>query len=658
MTKPLSLLPLLLFLLLVLLPPPRAVAQDTSRPLPDMKPGDASTDPDTSRGIEMILHRCAEQYRTDNFETTGLLLSAYKTKRTGESLQQRNLYLAYKRPSHLFIQITGDGQSYTLVANETTVTKLNQVKKQIIEEAAPDSLGAYVESQRAGELLPDETGNIDESLVASLLLSENPEAWLHSNVVQYVFEGIEEVTLPGKAEPVSCWRIKFIQTDPEIVVSNWIDRDNYYLRKVAVVSAVDDDGEFVESYKDSVRARMELAIYTDISTAPIEPTNSYFTAKAYRDYQSPEPPKSPEPVRESGWTRLVRAAVATKGDPTTVSVTSLFGPGKSVRAHVLADAGERIEYLGHGKLPGQRPALVYGTGEAQVKILDRNTSEPRTIDAPYPVHTAVLLHRPETDPLVVVASATDGRVHALDLNGKVVWTYGISYLPIERLQVVARPEGDLLYIDYGASPGVKMLDTSGTVLYSSRRVKEATYIATGMVNREPMLAADVEGETYCLGPQLNVTGKFTSEDGFGIVGLDTEDPLYPLLLIGNPDEAIMLQKASCDGTTSWTRPVLPEASDAPECAVRYARLRLGDEAQPSRYLVILLSDGKMSILKPDGTLACRIHLETSSAVARREDYQVGRDLAVADFDGNGEDELYLALDAAVVRLATATAIQP
>jgi hypothetical protein len=190
----------------------------------------------------------------------------------------------------------------------------------------------------------------------------------------------------------------------------------------------------------------------------------------------------------------------------------------------------------------------------------------------------------------------------------------------------------------------------------------------------PPVVVRSSGDIGCFTNDLKVLSRFESDTLAGPCEIDHEDRVFPLVAIGfTSAEDVLLQRVALDGTTSWTMNLAPEASAMKGAAVDFARLRIPDrvaaatsdaettaaKSQPAgtthleRCIVALLSDGRLSVVTANGNLLYRAELHSKGPlVSNAKDKWSAFGLAIADLDGDGEDEIYTASDSELLRLCT------
>lgn len=644
----------------------------------ELKEGDTRSDEKTSHAVEAILRHCAEAYRSArHFRASGRYIQAYKSKRLGENLNDAHLQVWYRRPDRLKIVFTGKGMEVSFIADGTTVSQINGEKREYIQSPQPDSLSAYSEEERAGEIADDETNCIPNSLAVPLLITPDPLTWLNSSVRQYVYEGVEDVKVvdpvTSQTRRIPCWRIKFVQDNPHIVVENWIDRSSWFLRKLSVIQAVNENGEFVESYAGASRARMRVVIYDEISTAPQDVPLSSMRPEIPRGYKMrpfvAESKSSPD-VTEGIWSRLVRAAVVEKGEHTSVSLQNETG-GNLLQLDVVRDFESRITALqGAGVALNGKPSILVGGANKQLSIMVGGTSEAaRQLALPQSFDQYSLLKRKQAEPLIIAAVTNADTLYAYDLDGREQWNYRKEGT-IESIATRPSQEEGLVYVGYHDGRGVRALGPDGKVRFASRRISMVSGLTVSqkLPAAVPVLVRS-SSDIGCFTNELKLFSRFESETLAGPCEVDWEDSQYPIVGIGfTTAEDVLLQRASADGVTSWTMNLSPQSSEIKGAAVDFAALRIaappgaggdtsgsksGIQAQAAaltRCIVALLSDGRISLVSLDGNLLYRGQLRSSGTLANKKDKWSAFGLAIADLDCDGQDEIYTASDSQLLRL--------
>ncbi|MGI8907824.1 MAG: hypothetical protein ACR2IE_15190 [Candidatus Sumerlaeaceae bacterium] len=645
----------------------------------ELKEGDTANDEKTSRAVEEMLRRCGESYLSaTHFHAVGRYIQAYKSTRLGENLNDASIQIFYRRPERLKIVFAGKGMEVSFVADGTTVSQLNGEKREYIQFAQPDSLAAFSEEERAGEIADDETNSIPNSIVAPLLVTPDPLAWLHSNVQQYIYGGVEDVKLvdpvTSQTSRVSCWRIKFIQSNPKIIVENWIDRETYFLRKLAIIQAVDEDANFVESYSGASRARMRVAIYDTISTSADEVPISKMRADIPKGYKF----RTYEPELqdagggdESVWSRLVRAAAVEKGERTSVSLQAELG-GHLLQLRTVHEFDSRITALQSGGAALESgPSILVGTANKQLSLITSGTTISKQLKFEQAFDQVCLLKRSAAAPLVITTEGGGDTVSAFNLDGGLQWQYRKD-AAIESISTCPSNPNSFFYVAYRDGRGVRALDADGKVRFASRRLSMVSGMTAAQQTSAPVpLVVRSSSDIACMSEDLKILSRFESDTLAGPCEVDVRDAAYPLIGIGfTSADDVLLQRISREGATSWTMNLAPEASEIKGAAVDFVRIRVPDRREISadgtttqtaesrkparlmRCIVALLSDGRISLVTAEGDLLFRGRLTSGGTLAPRKDQWQAFGLAIGDLDGNGEDEIYTASDSQLLQLGS------
>lgn len=640
--------------------------------------GNAADDPVTSRAVMQILKESARRYATvETFRATGTYIEATKIER-GEKVQEKqsasSVEILFRRPDRLRISVTGEDVAAGFVADGKQVTFQWPKQKQYRQFPQPDSLAAFVEEERAGEILDDETNAIVYSLVGALLISEDPLRWIHANVESYVYDGVEEV----RGRPA--WRIKFLQSDPAIVVINWVDKETKLLSKVSIIQARDENGEFVESYADSTYGQIRIVVLDRMETGLPAPADREFAARIPKGWTVKKQEEAARPSRResvSPWERLVRAAAATTGEKTSPTLTVESG-GNLLRLSRMMERPSKVTGLAAAGdlVPGER--ALAAVSEKSLTFFRHDGEVIR--EAPIRGGTDLVMvadGEAGTSPVLVTASTYGAAVRGFGSDGRELWSYERPGRRIGSVTVARAPgeTADSIYVGYLDGTGLRVLGSDGRLRFASRRLTGITALTAGEI---PGTGWRVVASTGNSGGFFSPRGEFLSrmpdeEDSavqVGLLALDDSQPSAPLLQVASVGGAeYVLRRARPDNSPVWTVPLAQEVKEAEPVGLVVARLRLpasgdggtaatgadgadggADGTRP--FAVTLLSDGRVTVTSPEGRAVWRGKAVFGGAAVSGDLERVASALATADLDGDGEDELYVGGEGHVLQIVT------
>ncbi|MBX7244016.1 MAG: DUF2092 domain-containing protein [Candidatus Sumerlaeaceae bacterium] len=606
-----------------------------------LKIGLVSDDPATSEAVTRLLADCAAAYgNAQSFYARGTCIEATKRLKGPEVKESAKIRVYYRRPNLLRIVLENKYLSSEVVADGTTVTMLWPNDRQYRQIAQPAGLDAFSESERAGAILEEETGALMRSMVGCMLITDNPLAWLHANVIEYLYEGTEDVS--GKPT----WRVRFNQTNPNLVVTNWIDQKTAFLRKVSIVQGLDERGGFVGSYKDAAIAQLRLVILDEISTAPDRVKDSDFTARipakwTERKRVIPQPPKKDA---DSGWSRFLRAAAAQSGAVTTVSLETAFGAKppsvawfKPVNARPLGVALVKT---------GEKPVVAFGTTAGRVGILDATGK--LQVEFAAGIKPDFMVASPAGDlPAVMGVERYSGRVAHWDVSGNKRWEYNAEQTLNAALYQPTVGTSEPL-IRLGGTTGLITLDLSGKVKFTSRQaarlwaldawpIANSGWSVVATSSEQKLIFYNREGRCVQVTPLDDLAGPVVADGAL---------PAAPLFYLGTRDRGdTFLRRIQNDGGPIFTSGVAVDAGQTEPVG-----LGLMTMADKKKAIAAVLDDGRLAVFSTDGTLLWRGSVKSQGDSNTRSGEPVLHGMATGDLDGDGLDELVLTTNGGVVSL--------
>ncbi len=654
---------LLLAALAIAAAPLHGQTPSAESPIPeDIPVGNAAHDETTSRAVMQILRECARSYETaDTFRAEGTYIEAAKATTSDKAVTEENssrIEIRYRSPDKLRVDVAGAEIAAGLIADGGTVTQLWPNEKEYRRMPQPPDLAAFSEDQRAGELIEDDTNALVYSVTAALLISDDALNWLHANVKTYIYDGVEEV----RGRPA--WRIKFLQTDPEIVVINWIDKETRFIAKVSIIQARDDDGDFVESYADSAYGRIRIAVLDKIETGPRTIGKDAFEFKVPKGWKvrKTEAPEKPSAASElSGWERLVKAAAAAQSEKTTPSLSAQTGEG-DLRLADWIERPDRVTALAAAASAGSEgTTFILAASAGKIDFLNARDEVTRSVNVTgTPDFLALLRTAESTGPLVAAAGIYGDTVRTYDFQGNAQWSYERPGSRISGIAAARAPDGkpDSLFVGYLGDTGFRKLGTDGTVRFASRRLTGITSLAAGdLAGAGPRLAVSTGRGGAIFSLEGEKLSKMTEESGavqVGLLAVEDSNPSAPLVQAAGVGEGeYVVRRVRLDGSPVWTAPLAQGVEEAEPVGLTVARLRLpGGGGQAKPYVAAMLSDGRLTLASAEGEIAWRGRLSFGEALSGDLE-RVATSLLAADRDGDGEDELYAGGDGGILRIETA-----
>lgn len=622
--------------------------------------GDADDNAATSEGITRVLKKCADQYATcQNFEATGTYIDATKQVNVRAQTDAR-MKIYFRRPKLMRVEIEGKDIASAFIADGTTVTMLWNREKKFLQFPQPASLAAFSEAELPGEILEDESNTLFRAIVPPLLMSDDPLGWLRANVDSFHYDGDEKV------EGTPCYKIRFMQSNPDMVVINWIDKKTFFLRKVSLIRAVSQGGQMTGSLDDAIAAQVHLGILEKISTEAADVPSNVFDAKVPTGYKQTERKTNTpdQPRNESAWMRLFHAAASQTGRETSVSLVSDVD-SDLLREGVFSRTTERL--IGIGKAGDTASTLpVVASATASGKINFWSYDGENGLKSVLPAAPKLVQFAQRTSETIVLSVLQNDGIAAFSLRGRQLWKLPTRYDVADIVVRDSKTAGQTL-IYACSSGGLMTLDLDGHVVFMTRAgVIPITVEQVNWEGQERLAGATRNGDISVYQP----AGKFLSlvkyPDLLRAVLGDDEDSSAPLLGISTSDQRdLVLRRIGTDGSIAWTvgvaqstegvkSAILQWAKQGPRPAAKADDGTTGSKSEPNpitrRYAAIALSDGRISLFSPDGDPVWRGKLTLSDEALVPDAKNYVQDMTAADLNADGTDELYFATDIGVVQL--------
>jgi hypothetical protein len=597
----------------------------------ELKTGDISQDDHTSAAIFEILRRCALQYKdAKHFSARGTYIESTKHFTSDEAQFAAKLEIQFSRPNRLRIDLKDSEISSMFLADGTTITMAWPNDRRFQQIAQPDSLSAFSEQERNGPLLTDESNSIMRSVVAALLITPDPIGWLHANVIEYDYEGTEAV------EGSLAYRVRFRQTNPHMIVLNWIDTKSYFLRKVSIIRGLDEDGNYVDSYEKAKAGTIRVAKFSSIET----------TGTVAKDSFKWSPPKGwkvkkeelatvPQP-EESPWMRLFRVAAAETGTVSATTMTVQFGSNQVVPGW---------HYSPRQKVLGLVPfstatthSICAGLDNSSIALLDFNGTAYTVPVAVSPEYIAPVDLATTTGAFV---AESNGKSALCRLDGTSNWQYDFGQ---RILDVQSNASGSTVTIRVGTLSGLVSCSKEGAITFSSRTAGDIISIA--QIPGSAPVAATVSGEIVFYHPWGEYLREFNVTDSIASIALTSRSHEMHILTFGTDDNNDpVLRSYGSEGALEWTSAITAQSREADTQSLSIVRRNGNPDVAAT-----LSSDGSISLVTLDGKPFWRGIIKAVNPAISPEPSEFAFALTTADLNGDGTDEIYVSSKAGVTQL--------
>jgi len=618
-----------------------------------LREGLVTADEKTSRAVDEILKRCAEAYKTmERFSGRGSHLGQIKLDESRQLVREQRFEIAFERPNRLSVifrlpsgaatsQFTANGKEVLMVW-EPQMRLFGALPDNVVYRVFPQppSLSVFVDGDATADLYDDESGCLVASIAAPLLASSDPLAWLHANVVEYYYDGCEQVA--GHC----CYRIRFHQTNPEVAITQWIDSENYLIRKLSVVHARSALDTPSWSMSTAAVGEMWVTTFDDISTGPLSAPSSFSTvppAKAKKAQTGLAEAQSPaNNVSMPFFQRFLRAAITSSQRETSITLKQQ-DPAHRWEVGKVWTFDSAIAGLSSG-----RPDfIVFPTKDGKIWWMDacglRELPHPTAIQpdivVPFraPHEWDLLLARQERSLLSLV-----------NLRGEKIWDHEF---PSEILSITVddqQTSHPLIYV--GLKSGLAVLSPEGKTLYATRK---ARYIREILVT-----------EHSIYGPVLlTVSGEqaplwIHSRSGQPLVSLLPENRLFAVERMPGTQNPFLVGSLSRDGKEFAVRGLGPEAETVWTVLVSpqmenpsgdFCLVRSKEKASQRSYVMASTTAGKLREIDDKGRVLWDGLLVFSNVPEFVSSLSV-QAMASADLNSDGTDEVYVIAKERLIRL--------
>lgn len=625
----------------------------------DIPTGLADNNPQTSQAVTTLLNLSAIAYAdTKALHAEGSYIGVTKSTDDETSHLSAKVTLNYLAPGRLSVRTVGDTPLHTtaFVANGDTVSMdwgeatTSSVVRQYFTMPQPDSLSAFTADHRRGELYEDRADVLGMAVIPQLLVGEDTLRVFTSNVSDYVYEGVEEVS--GH----KCHRLRFRQTSPRAIVILWIDAETYIIRKSSIIRSFDSDYSMVESFEEGTYAEMMVMAWDDLTTDPARVSVDAF------QWQTPEDAKKDALTEPSAWAlsltqgeerslweSLVATAAEAPNQSTTFSLIKQQGAAELELTKLVELEAAPLEIEGR-RLPGESAdSLIVAMKDGTVSIRDFGGKEKSRFSIGMQPSEFDCMETTGGELLYVLALDQKREVlSAFDLTGKKIWDYSYPYASILGFDAgIADP---CVYVSLDTTLGLRKLNADGQVVYGARTTTvfpalTAVEPASNRVIGYSPLSTIVFDHSLIKQDDLEAdeTVKFVQWDDIN------RDAPFVTFSINSEDDALVHRRRP-SGDVVWTVTVAPKQEDMDGGACVPIKLHLDGEIR--RVWLAVTTAGHILVLDESGEVLYRGQVTADAATVERNGGGIINHVAAADLDGDGAEEFYLKLDTHLLRLST------
>jgi hypothetical protein len=612
--------------------------------IPDNIPlGDAADNTETSRAIRLIINKAATAYkRPDEAYLEASVTTVYKTKKK-QRIDKGKVSFWYQSPDKVHAELSAKSNNKMVInlfnADGTTITMMHGNEYLQYPQTVP--LAAFTANRRDGEIWNDYSGAFANGDGASLLLSEDPVEWIDASVLQYIYEGEEDVN--GHR----CWRIKFVQEN-DGTVTIFVEKKTGIILRDSTVVAYDSDGNRTESFEQAASGSISVYTTDKITTSGVKFPRDVFKLKLppnSKRTNTTEASQVTTETKEGLWNRLLRAAEKSKASGTSITVSRQAGQ-LQVHATTLHSFEQRVGNIcrapkGDGTSSSLLALLEDGTvfdlkGTAALKLfsLPNNTLYIKPLNAE------------TTSTLLCVNQVTD-KITARDSRGNQLWTYYNPQNTFYDVRSFFMNGKDIVRIIMDEEGGLRLLSDRGEVLHASTEKYNINMAMPDPADPNRIVYGSASS-TGLMDGRLKRT-KDIPLDGWLVSGVwNHADETHPVVAISmNSDYDATLESIGFDGRVGWRQVMQLKV---PETFLPYTRrCHIKVNGHEEDAIAAFLSTGFLTVVSLDGAILFRGNLNPESIIAQRTEIKfIG--FVAADLDQDGFTEFYTTSDTNVVKI--------
>ncbi|MGC8840119.1 MAG: LolA family protein [Candidatus Sumerlaeaceae bacterium] len=617
----------------------------------DFRVGNTVDDVRTSHGVEHILARSLAAYaEISQLYAAGRHFSEIKLDASRRILREQRIEVAYARPNRLRVLLSdpsgrptarfvADGEKVLMVWDKQMGLFGGAPENLVYLTLVQPPLAAFVDEEIAGDLYEDASGCLNASIVAPLLVSRNPGAWMHSHVTDYVYEGTENI---GSS---CCHRLRFHQSSPDLAVTQWIDCETGLVRKLSVVRAQTEQGTPSWSLSSAASGEMWVTVLDNISTGPL-PKGLRFDAtppvglSEAKLGDEKRPPSSGE--AKSFLQRLLRAAAGSAIEKTSASVER-----QSPAYRWQVKRTWRFDAHIAGISTGRARMLVIATADGKLWRLDCSGLEiiPAQLDF-YP--DIAVPWRTADRTLLLLARSGGVRLQAIEAEGRTLWSRS---LPSRLWCVLGDDESSPPRLWLGLESGLARLEADGSTAFSIRRQHNITQLLLG---QHPDFGRVLVGLTIQK-PELwlyNVAGRPVEKllPSDPLLGAEPCDAATGLLLVGaisREGNELALRGLAPNAETMWTTYVAPRLE---RLSGDFTSIHDTGTQPPEQHFVAITPTGALREVDAQGRIVWDGQLALERLQAMLAGGAIAEAMTSGDFNGDGREELYITSDRSLIEI--------
>lgn len=611
--------------------------------------GAAADDEQTSHGIDQILAKSAAFYESvSTVKITGDYVytsKGYDDETSGPQYSLGDISIAYRRPRQFSVVVKSDSSDVdsAFYADGKTVTFASAEEDAYITLPQKDSLAAYVEEYRVdGDIFNEYSGALNLVSTPVLLISEDPLMWLYRGVTHSYYEG--EDTLRG----IKHHRIRFM-IEGGYVMNIWVNAGTGFITRCSWIYGYDEDYDSVASFEEAKYGTLSVVDLRIESLKASSVKDADFKARIPKGYkkEKDEPVVESTRAQKSWWENMVDLAAESSPEETTWTLTRNAGEWDfAIEPFVqLSDA----DALFTGRtLPGRKPELWEGPKNGELRCFNADGDVSTTLKLPTKVSRLTIGMLPNGEPMLVTADEGRYQVIAYDEQANELWRYHHPFTTINQITTRA-PFDSGTYVLLSDGNGARMLDAEGRVRAATTEKKYVTALPRPTSADEPVVArVSLDLAIFDKNLKMMRTG-FETDNLVGVPRWDRHNATFPLVyLCRTSDWDYMLQRAATDGDLAWSVMVEPKAEDAQ--GGRFEWLNVTVNGQTTRCALVLLPNGTLAVISPEGRTLYRGQIAANDAVVKRSDDAVVQGSAMLDMNEDGIEELYTRIGDQIVRL--------
>lgn len=599
--------------------------------------GDTADNQETSAAVDAIFKKTTDYYNgLKNFESRGTWITI--SKKDSSTTPTEFTYLRkFSKPDHLSIKLYNNKHEIAFIANGTTVTEANLRDKIYIQYPQPKQLSEFTEYRNNGDLKGCDIDLFEYPTIFTFGVSPNPFETYYRINSKFVYEGKEEV------DGHSCHRIRVLSETSSYVVMLLIDTESGSIRKQTYFYAYDKNYDLTDDFENSSYGELYIFYNTDSDKTEISEAD-YKLEHNIKDFQSTETIKERSVPRKGLWNTMLINATKDIQYETSVSLTKTSGTLDFDIAHFtkLEEKPKVIQWHKNIKL------ITYLSKNNQLYTIHPDGKNEKLFKINFK-YSFFRVYEHKDSFYVLAQEQQTNTIFVYDSKGNILWTLPLynedlrgAYFSMES------PDPAFYLVSYAETdPITRKVSPTGKVLKSIRK-GYGFFNSTKYNQQDNKFYSHGSYYDYVITPDLNQEIYDSDGDSTDISGMDLD--------FTTSQSSIVLGMVCGDDELHFIRYSLDKMKSKKEFNPDIDTITITNIENPAdTNLQMYRRSGKQNWILSDYRKAIYVtdnesemlytgKLDCDTVQKVKNNDTVIQKVICADFDGNGNDEVYFLVE--------------